>query len=623
VGFHQAQQQFPSTLQDNYKLKEGLYIRLNPDKTWEEQVTKFEENHLIIRYKENEPTNTDLLNWVKQRDYYSSLVAINKSVDAEKQVHSNNPLALFVKRDVFLGEKPALKYTMAQNVDRYVESTSAERICGNWSKLIPSVKNGGKKSIKKKVDQAADDFPEGLDYFKASDYAEALAYVNTPKRLQLIEGIALWYRNNLAQLTEHIAKQDFKNYVKLFFTIDSTCEQMYRFEYELYTIPKIYNKNDYNQIVHGELVGLPSLDMSMNSEKPFMEHKTMRVEAPDRVSLEQAMLTKDVAEWLGTRPNGGIDRFCYQSGFRPPTVDVQEYSSPEGMFHVYWNNRDKEIHAFENVPFSPALSVNVEWLNILQRKDFDGNLKYYGNLSNVDALQKAISGKFFRGRLSGSFMTNEPDVKKKDFTAIMIALYLQSRQAFYDFLYKGTNVSLRGIFAKVTLRLLEEQLIHVESGGLLSGLADAFNLRLSIEILINEKGGRDMADRIEGTLASLRGKLSGDAIAVCSNDDEFYFMAGQLAYYLLSQSKGDKKSGEMFEPFLRAKNGQHLKKRLEEAYMLYKHAISLGHRKFNHAFSMVMGYVPEQGSEGSSRELLLAGIFAENLLFEKSVKGVE
>jgi CRISPR-associated protein Csh1 len=36
-----------------------------------------------------------------------------------------------------------------------------------------------------------------------------------------------------------------------------------------------------------------------------------------------------------------------------------------------------------------------------------------------------------------------------------------------------------------------------------------------------------------------------------------------------------------------------------------------------------MGYVPESGNEEKFRELLIAGLFADNLLFEKSVKGVE
>jgi len=627
VGFQHAQQQFPSIVHDNYKLKEGVYIRLNLEQTWEEQSPTFEENHLIIRVKEDAPHNVELLEWFKRRDYYSSLVSMNKSVDTKKQVHSNNPFSLFVKREVFLGEKQGTKTTLAENINRYLLATDVEQVRQKWLELIPNEKrNGGKGKSKEKADLALEGLPEGLQFFRMSQYAEALAYVNSPERHQCNERIMQWYADNLAQLTKYITELPFKNYVKIFFALHSpaasnypACEQLYAFEYLLYTVPKIYNCNDYNQIVSKEIVGLPSFDMTMNSKKPFMEHKTMRIEAPDRVSLQQAILVKEATEWLATQPKYSTNTLGYESGFAPSSED-----SPEGTFHVYMDGKYNELYGFENVPFPPTLSFNVEWLNTLQVKDRDGNLKYYGMIHDAEALQKAISGRFFRGRMNGSFVLNEPDVKTKEFTAIMVAMFLQSRQAFHDWLYKGTTLSLRPIFAKVTLRLLEEQLIHVETSRM-ADLADAFNLRLSIESLIDEEEGgkRNMADRIEKTVAILRAKLTGEGMAVCSNDDEFYFMTGQLAYYLLKQSKAEKKTGEMYEPFLRAKNGQHLKKRLEDAYMLYKHEISLSYRKFNHAFSMVMGYVPEQGNEGSSRELLLAGLFADNLLFEKTVKGVE
>lgn len=626
VGFQQAQQQFPSIVQDNYKLKEGIYIRLNVDQRWEDQFAAFDQNHLIIRVKEDAPHKKELLDWFKQQDYFSSLVDMQKPVDNKKQVHSNNPYSLFVKRDVFLEEKQGVKYTMAENIERYLLATNAEQVRQKWLELIPIVKkNSGKGKRQEKPDQELSGLPDGLEFFQGSNYAEALTYVNSSERLQWIKRIEQWYRNDLAQLTDYITQLPFKNYVKIFFAINTpatsespSCEQIFAFEYLLYTIPKIYNSNDYNQIVKGKLVGLPGFDMTMNSKKPFMEHKTMRIEAPDRVSLQQAILVKEATEWLATQPKYVTNRLGYESGFAPPRGD-----SLEGTFHVYMDGKYNELFGFENVPFPPTLSFNVEWQNSLQVKDRDGNLKYYGPIRDAEALQKAISGKFFRGRMNGSFILNEPDVRNKEFTAIMVALYLQSRQAFHDWFYKGTTISLRPIFAKVTLRLLEEQLIHVETSRM-ADLADAFNLRLSIESLIDEEGGkRNMADRIEKTVALLRAKLTGEGIVVCSNDDEFYFMAGQLAYYLMKQSKAEKKTGEMYEPFLRAKNGQHLKKRLEDAYMLYKHEISSSYRKFNHAFSMVMGYVPEQGNEGNSRELLLAGLFADNLLFEKSVKGVE
>ena len=626
IGFQQAQQQFPSIVQDNYKLKEGIYIRLNVDQSWEDQMAAIEQNHLIIRVKEDAPQKRELLDWFKQQDYFSSLVDMQKPVDNKKQVHSNNPYSLFVKRDVFLEEKQGVKYTMAENIERYLLATNAEQVRQNWLKLIPCVKrNSGKGKRQEKLDQKLSGLPDGLEFFQGSNYAEALTYVDSSERVQWIKRIAQWYETNLAQLTNYLTELPFKNYVKIFFALNTpttsespSCEQIFAFEYLLYTIPKIYNSNDYNQIVNQELVGLPSFDMTMNSKKPFMEHKTMRIEAPDRVSLQQAILAKEATEWLATQPKYATNRLGYESGFAPPRGD-----SPQGTFHVYMDGKYNELFGFENVPFPPILSFYVEWLNSLQLKDREGDLKYYGTILDAEALQKAISGKFFRGRMNGSFILNEPDVKNKEFTAIMVALFLQSRQAFHDWFYKGTTLSLRPIFTKVTLRLLEEQLIHVETSRL-ADLADAFNLRLSIESLIEEEGGkRNMADRIEKTVAILRDKLTGEGMAVCSNDDEFYFMAGQLAYYLMKQSKAEKKTGEVYEPFLRAKNGQHLKRRLEDAYMLYKHEISSSYRKFNHAFSMVMGYVPEQGNEGSSRELLLAGLFADNLLFEKSAKGVD
>lgn len=618
VAFQQAQQQFPAIVQDNYQLKEGIYIRINVDQSWESQSAAFDQNHLIIRIKEDLLQNPELLDWFKRRDYFSSLIAMNKPVDSKKQIHSNNPFSLFVKREVFLGEKQDGKYTMAENIDRYLLATHAEQVKQKWLEMIPSSKsNGGKNQV--------NGLSDGLQFFQTSEYAAALDYMNNPNRLQWIERITKWYLNHLKLLTDFIAQLSFKNYVKLFFIHNSpatpeapSCEQIYAFEYVLYTIPKIYNSNDYNQIVNGELVGLPSFDMTMNSKKPFMEHKTMRIQAPDRVYLQQALLAKEATECLATKPKYATNRLGYESGFAPPIGN----SAPEGSFHVYMDGKYNQLHGFENVPFPPTVSLGVEWLNVLQLKDRNGTLKDDIKINDVVALQNAISSKFFRGRMNGSFVQNEPDVKSKEFTAVMVALFLQSRQAFHDWFYKGTDITLRLSFAKVTLRLLEEQLIYVETSRM-ADLADAFNLRLSIQILIDEEGGKRMADRIKNTVASLRDKLVGEGIVVCSSDEEFYFMAGQLAFYLTKQSKAEKKSGEIFEPFLRAKNGQQLKKRLEDAYMLYKHGISANYRKFNNAFSMVMGYVPAQENEGSARELLLAGLFADNLLFEKLIKGAE
>jgi len=630
VGFEKALRQYPSIVQDNYKLKDGIYIRLDVGQSWENQKEIFDKNHLIVSAKEDAILTKELLDWFKERDYFSSLIDMNKPVDGKKQIHSNNPFSLFVKREVFLGEKQGNKYTMLENIERYLSATDVEQVRKKWLELVPvlpKVKNTSEKNSKlEKTKQSELEELDGLQFFQSSEYAGALEYLAHAERDERIKKIIEWYRNNIKELITFIGELPFKNYVKLFFVISSqevanstSCRQSYAFEYVLYTIPKIYNSNDYNRITDEELIGLPSFDMTMNSKKPFMEHKTMRVQAPDRVLLQQAMLVKEATEWLATaQPKYATNRIGYESGFVPPKGKIPR----EGTFHVYMDGKYNEVHGFENVPFPPTTSFDVVWGNFLELKDRDGNLKTYGTITTGEDLQKTISNKFFRGRMNNEFVHNEPpDVKNKEFTAIMVALFLQSRQAFHDWLYKGTTLSLRSIFEKVTLRLLEEQLIHVETSRS-ADLADAFNLRLSIEFVLNEEGGNIMADRIKNIITSLREKLLGEDLVVCSSDEEFYFIAGQLAYYLTQQSKAEKKTGEIFEPFLRAKNGQQLKKRLEDTYMLYKHGISSNYRKFNNAFAMVMGYVPEQGNESSARELLLAGIFADNLMFEKKVKEV-
>ncbi|SEP18141.1 hypothetical protein [Propionispora vibrioides] len=607
-GFQQAQQQFPKIIQDNYRLKEGLYIRLELGKSWAEQAADFEKNHLIVARKE-EPAASELLPWFICQEYASSLIDMNKPVDPKKQVHGNNPFTLFMKRDVFLGEKEAAKFSVRENIERFLIAAGREAVRQKWLELLPQDKS---KSS------------QGLDFFQDSDYARALAYLDSEERNGLIDQVAQWYDTYLEELTAFIRPLPFKNYVKLFFTVPPVyqnlpSEELYELEYLLYTIPKIFNSNDYNQIGTAGLIGLPSFDMSMNSKKPFLAHKTMRVEAPDRVPLQQALLARKTTEWLAAaKPVYVMNKLGYGSGFVPPAGPVP----PEGTFHIYLDGKYNEIYGYENVPFPPQTKLAVDWGNFLQVRNSDGEERYYDALADTAAVHKAISNRFFRGRLGQSFLTNEPEVRAGDFTAQMVALYMQSRQALHDWLYKGTSISLQGLFAKITLRLLVEQLLQVETVRL-ADLADAFNLRLSIQMVLDEKGGQMMADRIKDTVDSLRAKLVSTGLAVCESDEEFYFTAGQLAYYLVSQSRAQKLTGDKYEPFLRAKNGKQLKQRLQEIYMLYKHEIWVNHVRFNQAFSMVMGYLPETDNRGDAREMLLAGIFAYNLLFEKTDKGAE
>lgn len=613
-------------IQANHKPKAGLYIRLRLDQSWAAQVTSFNSNHYIIDPKDKEevpPSNVELYRWFQVQDYYSSLITMNKAVDTGKQIHSNNPYALFAKREVFLSEKSDSKSSMKDNVDRFLSQTQSENVIQRWSELI-SVKGRGKQKTSSLSPQ---------DFFAQSEYAAALDYLSSDYRSKRLQVISAWYINNLHELTEFIRTLPFKNYVKLFFDIEQfphTSEEtdpsqhVYYYEYLLYTIPKIYNSNDYNQFVNSEMTGLPGFNISMNSKKPYLEHKSMRTIVPVRISLDEAVQLKQATEWLLSQDKYVTNKFTYETSFSFANTDA-----PEGAYHIYVDGKENEVLSFENVPFPTEVAVEIPIKNILGIQDYDGFTKDYYVITHVDKLQKEISSRFFRGRMhqdQGRFLhSEEPKPRAKDFTAVMAALFIQSRQAFHDWLYKGTEITIRPLFALVTLRLIEEQLLYVEPAT--SGkqrtlemrwIADAFNVRLSIDAYLRRnEGGETMADRISSVRSSLKEKLLVKDINICSTDDEFYFLAGQLAYYLKSQSEAQNKTGDLLGPFLVAKRSEQLKKRLEEAFTQHRHKMLLYNFKFNRAFSSVFGYKPDQEPEGEAREMFLAGLFADNWFYEK------
>lgn len=131
-----------------------------------------------------------------------------------------------------------------------------------------------------------------------------------------------------------------------------------------------------------------------------------------------------------------------------------------------------------------------------------------------------------------------------------------------------------------------------------------------------------MADCISNVSNILKEKVKSKELVVCESDQEFYYLAGQLGYYLLSQSHVKSKTIGMFEPILRAKYAHQLKRLLEDLLITYGHAISMKNTPFKNAFGMVMGFETDGISKGENKNILLAGLLACNMFYEKYEKGV-
>lgn len=202
---------------DNYIPKDGTYFRLDKDNTIKR-----------LTIKRNQTEQNELYQWFKEADYYSDLVDMNKPVDTTKKIHSNNYYTVFMKCDILpeVGtnkEKALTKEQLEEALDRY------------FNTFLEETKD---KKVKKIME---------IINLEEIDRQELAICKNRIKETipQIIREIA---ENNLAD----------KNYVKIFIEED---RKDYQREGNRYLYPRIFNKNDYNIELNGEIWGLSNNNM--------------------------------------------------------------------------------------------------------------------------------------------------------------------------------------------------------------------------------------------------------------------------------------------------------------------------------------------------------------------------
>ena len=237
---------------DSHTLKDGTYrlIEIGDNDDW--KILKTLDIFFDKKAKEVVGhTDEDYL-FIKELDYYSKLLEMNKPIDPKKIIHTNNYLSLAVKKDSIV-----------------------------TNKITPEVIKNFFKILKNPI----------VKYEKKAKSREL--YQNVEERLgqvdvDLLEKIENYVLNhdifNGIDLTK-------KNYVKVFFVFVDREKTInyYKKEGERYLLPNLYNSNDYNFNDNGMIIGLPNNNMGMNAKKPFLENKTRKVKVPYLLDQQKAV----------------------------------------------------------------------------------------------------------------------------------------------------------------------------------------------------------------------------------------------------------------------------------------------------------------------------------------------
>ena len=580
---------------DRYELKPGLYMKIEKSGKFNDQnmmIVKKRDKKIKNIYKTQEDEyinkNIELYRWFKHRDYYSNLLDMNKPIDPKKKIHSNNYLTFFIKKETFL---ELSSVNLKERIKIYFD------ILSNFKK-----KYSDKKS---KI---------------------LLENINTVVDKEKLNKNKLFLIQNLKLLTEEIKKKskEFKNYIKIFFDNEQELD-FYRNEYNKYLIPRIFNKNDFNEIIHNKIFGLSNSNMGMNSKKPFLELKSMKCRVPYRITIKNALFLKIFFDWLNFQSQFMLlipDDFRFNQELSNH-VDLE--MQPCHYLHLI-KGKEVVINDYEFLPgFSQRIKFNLQ--NVLLMEEGEDKNRYIldnREINKLSELEKEKDTYFFNGKLKYNYYS-DPKIETGRLSKNMVNLLIISKGTFHDYFWKGNSKNIRGIIDKISIEIIKEQIRNIKYAKnkleyyvRFKKATKAYNLRISLLNYFN-LGGKEMAGKIKETIGKMKDKISLDDYVDCDTDDEFYFISGQLAYYILSQSEKSNKNHDLVEPFLRAKDGERIKKELKYFYIRYKHAIPLNYRKYNNAFSMVLAY--QCKSEKKLEDMFLAGFLAKNVFYEKKRTG--
>jgi len=541
---------------DSYGLKEGLYIKINKDDTSKYFLVKKKNRELIFTDIDGN-INSNAYQWFKERDYYSGYLNSNKAF-FDKKIHNINYFSLFVKIDSFVSNNPK------KILQKEVLKNHYLNLC-NYKKFT--------KPSEKEILASFED------------------YLSNKERKKDIIRKYRFIRDNLDSIVKIAKENNVKNYIKIFF--DEPIEK-YKAESGIYYSLKIFNDIKYSEHIGNEIFGLSNSNMGLNSKKPFLEHKTKLKTIPFLMTNKNAILLKKFFDWLKIQPykdenNKPIDRYLDDNFF------MQKHSANDEAEITDFDYIPLEINKFEN----PIIIKNYLWLksekNVIENK----------KIEYLFQLEQEVDDIFYNRQLINNYYG---EVWKKLDNSFANFIYI-TRESMISYFRKYDDRNFYRTIKKYGSKLVIE---HIKKDRLFkAGLA--LNLKFS---LLKYKGEKVMD--IKKMQKQIMDKLS-DSDYKGLEKDEFFYLCGQVARYLINQSQKSDKKGDMLEPYLRANSSLKLKRVLETDYFKYKHAINLHFVKFNNAMSLIMAFDnDEKLSSSPNMDNFLIGALSDNIFYMKN-----
>ncbi len=546
---------------DNYQLKDGLYVIVHKNLDIEYFIYKFEkqieDKELSLKDLEGNRIKNRYSD-LAQKDYYSSYLNSNKSF-YDKKIHNVNYLSFFVKVESFISKEPK-KLLNLEAINNHFEAFI------DYSKFTK---------------------PEEKDILK--NYKEK--FQDEDRKKEILDN-GNFVLENIQKFVAIATENGVANYIKVFF---EAAIEKYQEESNIYYSIKIFNDISYSVKLKDNVYGVSDSNMGLNMKKPFLEHKTKSVInkktiAPFMIEQNEAMMIKKFFDWL----------------------KYQKYQNKYPNGEQFFLNRDyKEKDMITDFDYLPVkinkFDNSIYYKNYLQVIE-NKNLIDDDTIDSLNQLEQIIDDIFYNDQLISNYYGDVYNKLNKSFANL---IYI-TRDAMVNYFKKYDDRAFVSILQKHGIDFVIEHLRH----GRELKAKKAMNLKLSLQnYYFKHKSKGEEIMNIGEMQKNILIKLdTADYEALSAQ--EFFYLCGQVAKYLLSQSEAHEKNADMFEPYLRANNAQKLKKEIEFTFFKYKHKININYTKFNNGMSVIMAY---EGDEKLVKNMddFLIGALSKNLFYMK------
>lgn len=579
---------------DNYRLKNGIYYKFNQDGTFEKLWVEKDTNQ-----------NTELYQYFKIRDLYSNYIDSNKAIPTQteimyqekkcnmlKKICSNNPYTLFFKNKYLedLCSKEANKealptWIFEKGIDKY------------YSSLVEMI------TMPKKEDEMIMEQLKG-NYLLAEQIMEQKAPM-----------LKAFYT-----VIEDLKAEEMPKEIWIRIFLDKT-EEDYEKASNLYIMLNIFNNNHGNKTIDGEIFGINNYNFGANSKKPYLELKTTSYKIASRVDLETINVIKNLYLWL--LQNGTTKTFVTLPQNYDFCTDNEKEDTIRNqnifLLKAINDNGRVKVLDYDSISNYSTKIKDFHCENYLESKYSWMQPLYTDNIYRLEWIVNNIwitnNMKSERNVLRESYY-KEKEKENKSKQVGWKKMFLEKYSAIFLNLFRKENAKpFQNKLQAIGCEVVENTLIDdMKDGGCyqISNAVNAMNLWIALDLYFMIKGG-NLKMKIDDVKKRASDIVLKDQEIMA--DDEYYYLAGQVAYYLLSKSEAGKLTQDVTEPFVKSGNIKKLKKELEYLYNKYKHAIYLKDRKFNHVFSELMLKEPESNVK-ENKPMILAGMLSNNLFFQ-------